>query len=149
MSENTFYRKVERFFYNGVVQHNNYGKLHYGVIPSEVDCRHYYRFSDKSNYSTLLKDIENNEINAGCLYVDKTLSGKKCLYEASWGECYKHKEKNFEDANYLEKYVAWLPSIEDVVKELSVNELLVWLKDNNMTIKEILDTNQYIIGNQQ
>lgn len=133
---NKLYHRVTTFCYNGNLDYNYVGQLRYGIVPTEVDHREYHHTA--ANYDKLVSAIESGAIKTGTIFVDKPLlSKKKSLYEASWYEAFKLKEKNFINAVYDDRYVTCAASIAELVKYLPVDDLMLWLKDNSVTLKEL------------
>ena len=134
---NRLYRRRTKFYYNNIVDYNYSGKLHYGVVPTDIDHRDY----SKEDYDKLLRAIESDAIKTNSFYVSKPLFNKhKCIYEADRWESFKRKKKHFINALYDDRYVVCEASIIEIVKELPVEELILWLKDNSIEISDVLNT---------
>ena len=131
---NRLYRRRIKFYYNNILDNNYVGRLHYGIVPVDVDHRDY----SKEDYDKLLRAIESNAIKTNSFYVSKPLFSKhKCIYEADWYESFKRKKKHFIEATYDDRYTVCEASIIEIIKELPAEELMLWLKDNKLTLEDL------------
>ena len=132
------YRFCRTGVYNGHKKENYLGELHYGKLPLSSVHHEYTVTSIRFDYDQLVADIEAGIITLGSVYVDTPLfSKKKCLYECDWWERFKLPKKQFKNFVYDERYIEVQPSVDELIRLLPVNELLDWLKDNKITLKDL------------
>lgn len=144
MSEKVFYQTRYMEVFNGIKMVNTTNDLHYGELPDT------YNEITVNNYEDFLIALQSKKIISNEFFVDSMcFSKKEAIYTYSWYERFKLKPKDFSSYSQITTVEKCEPTINSVLENLPVNELVQWLKDvgvlpSNSSISDVKVLNEKI-----